>query len=604
MFSQFKMLKDGIKKLKSVGISPVILSGLSLLAVVAALFEGISMGLLIPTVKGVIEKDFGFAGEVKGLGLIIRTFPETFKGNASIFILLIFLLFTFSILKNIFAYIATAGSFFYMRRAGNNLRKTIYARYLSFGKLFYDQNNIGHLHQILMGFTEQFASVCARLETGLFSFFSLMIYLAIMFVISWKLTLFVLLVFPILHYALRNLIERIKKTSKLFSTTYSEIGKKISNALTCIPLVKSYTNEEKEKEWFSFSSDRIEKLQFSMDKKQLLVHPLQEIIILCMVLLLVGFMAYLVIREKTGEVASLMVFFLLLRRATQAAGFYNYFKSIFAMLAGPARELENIFSNDGKYFIPDGEKKLDAFERGIELRGLNFSFPNGLTVLKDMSLFIEKGKMTALVGPSGSGKTTLINLILRFYDSPPGTIFIGSTDIREFSLASLRKKMALVSQETYLFNASFKINLTYGLQEEISDEDIINVLKRACLYDVVMRWPEQLATEIGDRGIRLSGGEKQRLSIARAMLKKAEIIILDEATSALDSATEQQIQIAIDEAVKGRTAIVVAHRLSTIKHADKIVVIENGTIAEEGALSELLAKKSSFFKYWEAQKFF
>jgi len=191
---------------------------------------------------------------------------------------------------------------------------------------------------------------------------------------------------------------------------------------------------------------------------------------------------------------------------------------------------------------------------------------------------------------------------MRYYDCPPGTIILDDKDIRDFSLPSLLDHIALVSQETFLFNESLRYNITYGLAE-VSEEQLQDTVERARLSEFVQSLPKGLDTLIGDRGVQLSGGEKQRVSIARALLKGAEILILDEATSSLDTKTEKLIQEAIDEAVRGRTTIVIAHRLSTIQHADHIVVIEQGRCLEQGALEELLAKKGTFYELWEEQKF-
>ena len=217
---------------------------------------------------------------------------------------------------------------------------------------------------------------------------------------------------------------------------------------------------------------------------------------------------------------------------------------------------------------------------------------------------MEKGKTVAIVGPTGAGKTTIINLLMRFYDCPSSAIFIDGEDIRSFTLQSLRAHIALVSQEVFLFNDTIKNNMIYGLDREVGNDELIEVAKKARLYDFIARMPQGFDTEVGDRGIKLSGGEKQRLSLARALLKGSEILILDEATSSLDSKTEQLIQQAINEAIKNRTSIVIAHRLSTIKNADKIIVLDNGSVTETGTLDELLERKGQFYELWEAQKFY
>ncbi len=223
-------------------------------------------------------------------------------------------------------------------------------------------------------------------------------------------------------------------------------------------------------------------------------------------------------------------------------------------------------------------------------------------MLRDVSFDVRKGKMTAIVGPTGSGKSTLINLLMRYYDCPPGSIFIDGKDIRSFDLDSYLSRVALVSQETLLLHESLRNNIAYGLTN-VSDEAVQQVVKQARLENFVAQLPNGLDTLIGDRGTRLSGGEKQRVSIARALIKGAEILILDEATSSLDSQTERLIQEAIDEAVQGRTSIVIAHRLSTIKHADSIVVLKDGALVEQGTLDELLALNGLFQRLWQEQKF-
>ena len=225
-------------------------------------------------------------------------------------------------------------------------------------------------------------------------------------------------------------------------------------------------------------------------------------------------------------------------------------------------------------------------------------------ILNDINFSIEKGKVTAIVGETGAGKSTIVNLLLRFYDCPPNTIFIDGTDVRRFTVRSLRDHMALVTQEGYLFNDTLKNNILYGLKQDVSNKKLLKAIDKARLSDFVNNLPKGLDTVIGDRGVRLSGGEKQRLAIARAMLKSAEIIILDEATNALDAQTEKLIQGAIYEAIAGKTAIVIAHRFSTIRNADKIVVMENKKIIEEGTVSKLLEEKGKFYQYWQAQRFF
>jgi len=299
------------------------------------------------------------------------------------------------------------------------------------------------------------------------------------------------------------------------------------------------------------------------------------------------------------------VFFFVLKRCMWTFGFLNQLQVSFAAARGQVLEIMSVLDDHEKYFVPDGQVEFTGLKREIEFHHLNFSYPGHIQALKDITFSIDKGKMTAIVGSSGSGKTTLVHLIMRFYDSLPGSLKIDGVDIRDFSVASLHSKIALVSQDALLINASLRFNLTYGMNGEVVKEEKMNdILERARLSDFVKNLPMGLETEIGDRGIRLSGGEKQRVAIARAILHNPEILLLDEATSALDTQTEQLIQEAIDELIKDKTGIVVAHRLSTIQHADKVIVIEKGRMVEEGSLQMLLSSKGKFYEYWEAQKFY
>ena len=593
------------KFFRKVKINPFFFLIPTVLGLAAAAFEGVSLSLLIPTVKGIIEGNITFVRDLPILKTILLLFPQPIESRSStVFALLIVLIFLSAAAKNVFHYGSSLSISYQVNRFANQLRKLVYERYLSCGKLFFDQNNVGHLHQILTGYTGAIAEQLHVFNNVLYSCFILLVYLTIMFSISWPLTILVIILSPLLHCSVGWLIRKIKKTSESLTKSSVELAKKISNALSCIPLTKAYTSEEREKEWFGHASDQVEKFRFSIEKKQMLISPIQEIMVLSIVLFLVGVIAFFLFYEKSGTIAGYMVFFVILRRSMTTVGIFNSIQASLAAVKGPISEILKIFDDREKYFVPDGTLNFEGLKDRIEFHHLNFSYPKGVQVLKDLSLSIERGKMTALVGPSGAGKTTLINLILRFYDAPAGSIKIDGTDIREFTLESLRAKMALVSQETLLFNASFQMNLCYGLDGRAGSEDTEAAVKKARLYDLITKLPEGFETEIGDRGVKLSGGEKQRLSIARAILKGAEILILDEATSALDTGTEKLIQEAIDDVIKGRTAIVIAHRLSTIRHADKIIVIEDGGFVEQGALNELLERKSRFYRYWEAQKFY
>ncbi len=488
------------------------------------------------------------------------------------------------------------------RHLGNSLRQLVFKRYLTFGKLFFDSNNPGYIYEILIGHIQRISKQVHELHHCFHSLVMFIAYFALMIIISYKLTLCMLLIFPVIYFTFQRLIRNIKRGSHALEGARKDMSKKIMNVLSCIPLVKAYTNEPKEEAWLADGSSRLERAEFRIDLLENLISPAQGILTIGIIFIVVTLFSALHVFETSAAIAHFAVFLLLTKRCFTQFGTINLFRGALAVVSGPLSEVLWILNDEQKHPVRSGHLTFGGLRRAIEIRNLSFRYPSGVTALKRVNAVFHKGKMTAIVGSSGSGKTTLINLLMRFYDSAPGTILIDGVDIREYSSTSLRQKIAVVTQETMLFDASFKTNLTYGLDRAVPAEELEAVCARARLLDLINTYPTKFNTEIGHRGVRLSGGQKQRLSIARAMLKKAEILILDEATSSLDAKNEKLIQSAIRELISGCTAIVVAHRLSTIEHADYVLVIEKGRVVEEGCIDELLASRGEFYDNWVRQK--
>ena len=574
-----------------------------ILAFIGSSFEGVSMALLVPTIKGVIARDFFFVKEMPVLGEMLKKVPDAQIGNTKIFAFLIFLILLNVILKNIILYFSRISTLFYVRKFSNNLRKLIFDKYLRFGKVFFDLNSSGHLHQILIGYTNQVAQELKVLETVFIHTCNILVYTIILMVISFKLTVFSFVCLPMFYLGMKLVIGRIKHLSKKYSQSYSEMGKKISNSLSCMPLIKAYANESREREWFEYTSDRVANYEISMDRRLSLVLPVQEVCMLVILLLMVAYTALLFVGEQSGHVAGYLIFFLLLRRSMFSLNIVSNHLTGLARISGPYVEINSILKRNEQFVMKQGENKFDSLKEEIRLEDVSFEYISGNPILKNISFEVKKGEMVALVGASGSGKSTIINLLMRFYDPTSGEVLFDGENVKGFSFQSLRERIALVSQETYLFNASLRVNLVYGVSRSLTEDEIWEALEKAKLSAFVKKLPDRLEAMIGDRGINLSGGEKQRLSIARAILKKPEILLLDEATSALDSTTEAMIQEALDDLIADKTSLVIAHRLSTIQHANRIMVIDDGKIVEEGTLSGLLVKKGMFYQFWEQQRF-
>jgi ATP-binding cassette subfamily B protein len=248
---------------------------------------------------------------------------------------------------------------------------------------------------------------------------------------------------------------------------------------------------------------------------------------------------------------------------------------------------------------PDA-KTLGEVAGEVEYRDVSFSYQNGLPVLRHVNLHVKPGECLALVGPSGGGKTTISNLLPRFYDVTEGAVLVDGQDVRAVTQTSLRRNIGVIQQEVFMFAGTVRENIRYG-RPDATDEEIVEAAVRAEIHDEIMQMPDGYDSYIGERGIMLSGGQKQRISIARVFLKNPKILVLDEATSALDTVTEQRIQASLDELSRGRTSIVIAHRLSTVKHADCIAVVEDEHIVEQGSHDELMAKNGVYAALCRAQ---
>jgi ATP-binding cassette, subfamily B, bacterial MsbA len=574
-------------------------------ALLTGFFEVLSLGLLVPTLKGILEAEFEFIRGLPVLGGLIPHIDTSFPyPNAIILITLIGLIVVSAALKSICQFASNTNSVFIVTRFSRSLRQAIFRRYLSFGKLYFDHQNVGAAQDLLSKFPMLISNEIRSLSRGGVTICLLFANLFLMMMISPWLTLSALILFPIIHFGTTALVRKIESSTGRLSQANLKLAAQVGNALSCIPLVKMYCTEQEEDLRFSEQNQALEHIHFKTARQRLLIEPFHEVVAILFMVLLVAIVGLMVVRQGSGVLPAYLVFLLTFKRSAYHFGAFNNIRSTFANLRGISGDLLKLFDDRGKHFLADGTRQMSRFNHEMMLEHVNFAYPSRKDVIRDVSLRIKRGEHIALVGPSGSGKTTLIQLILRLYDVSSGRILIDGVDLKSLTLKSLRKHMAVVSQDIYLFNASLKYNLSYGLDGTVSDEQLLAAMHQAKLETLLSKVPEGLNTLIGDRGIQLSGGEKQRVSIARAILRRCEILILDEATSSLDSETEKDIQEAIRTAMSGKTAIIVAHRLSTIQHVDRIVVIEDGKKIEEGTLSELIEKKGSFQRHWELQRVF
>ena len=424
-------------------------------------------------------------------------------------------------------------------------------------------------------------------------------YLVLMLNISWQLALFSVLFLPMVGFIIGNIVKKLRHPARKNQQRMGDLVSILDESLGGIKIVKTYTATEYIKAKFHSLNQSFADTQLWMARRQQLASPMSELLGITAVAIILVFGGALVVNGSLS-----------------AAGFIAFIAA-FSQITRPVRAFIDQFSNINQgvaageriFAVLDAEneikdavdaKEFEGVKDKIEFRDVRFSYDSSREIIHGVSFEVRKGETVALVGPSGGGKSTLSELIERFYDTNNGDILFDGVSIRNFKQDSLRAAMSLVSQETILFNDTIKSNIALG-NRNATDEEIIEACKVANAHNFIMESPEGYDTNIGDRGAKLSGGQRQRLSIARAVLKNPDILILDEATSALDTESEKLVQDALNKLLKGRTSVVIAHRLSTIMNADRIFVIDEGQIVEQGKHEELLAKGGVYAKLVELQ---
>lgn len=416
--------------------------------------------------------------------------------------------------------------------------------------------------------------------------------------INVPLTLIIFACVPLLAIVSVNMRKRMKEAYRLSKISVAEINGALESSITGIRVTKAFTNSTKELEKFEVGNHNFVEARKKAYKAMGQFNSSTSFItdVFNVICLMAGGV-FLYRGEITfGDYSAFIVSVNLFISPVQTL--ISFMEQLQNGITGFERFVE-IVDQPIEEDRPDA-RNIDKVEGDIEFEHVSFAYENGREVLKDVSFKVKKGHKLALVGPSGGGKTTMCHLLPNFYKLQKGSIKIDGIDIRDFTMESLRHHIGIVQQDVFLFNGTMKDNILYG-RLDATDEEVIEAAKSANIYDYIMQLPEGFDTQIGERGVKLSGGQKQRLSIARVFLKNPSILILDEATSALDNTTEILIQQALDKLCEGRTTIVVAHRLSTIKNADDIAVVSNGEIIEMGTHEQLIEKDGVYKQLYSLQ---
>ena len=485
-----------------------------------------------------------------------------------------------------------------------DLRDDLYTALLRRSAAFFSQHTTGTLLSTIINDIERvqyaMSTVLSELLQQFFTFLSVAIVVAILGGnLAWVLLLFL----PIIIFSSRKIGSRVRHTTRHGQDKLAEIQNILHETITGNRIVKAFNMEDWEISRFRKAASRLFRANLRSVAATAISSPLMDVfgVVGIALLLLLG-------RDRIAHnqmtpgvfVAFITAVFSLYNPVRKFALFYNNFQQAL----GASSEIFKFMDLEDDVREKPRAKTLPKFSESVRFEHVSFAYANEgeekHEVLRDVDLEVKRGEVLAVVGSSGAGKSTLVHLIPRFFDVTGGRILVDGHDVREVTLASLRAQVGIVTQETVLFNDTVRNNIAYG-QPQVPQKEVEAAARAALAHDFIVALPAGYDTVIGERGVRLSGGERQRLAIARALLKNAPVLILDEATSALDSESEALVQSALHNLMSGRTVFVIAHRLSTVRRADRIVVIENGTIADIGRHEELMTKLGTYRRLYELQ---
>ncbi|MEW5895666.1 MAG: ABC transporter ATP-binding protein [Candidatus Omnitrophota bacterium] len=578
------------------------LFGLAVIAMFfSSLFEGFQISFLIPITDRIFnKKEIVLPNDLPEpvMDLVDRLnsiSPET------LFWTLPFVALALILIKHIFTFIHGYLMNDLAQRVLRDVRMKLYEKIQSLSLDYFNKKRTGELVSRVTNDVSIIENAVSYAVTDLFTqIFLIITYVVIALSIHTQASLITFFILPWVIWPVSKIGKKLKKLGYGEQESVADISSILLETINGIKVIKAFCTERFEFNRFLKKNFEYYKIKMKTVKRTKFLDPISEIF---------------------GVICGILIIFWLGRQVMDGELSFGVFAVFFGSILSiirPIKKLGNvnaivqraISANERIYAVLDEEptvkEKLHALELGelkekIVFKNVNFKYDqDGLVILKDINLEIRRGELVAIVGPTGSGKSTLVNLIPRFYDPQEGQVLFDGVDLKDVAFCSLRKQIGIVSQDTFLFNETVKYNIAYG-GGDVSKEDIEEAARQAYAHRFIVDMEQGYNTVIGDRGVRLSGGEKQRVTIARAILKNPPILILDEATSALDSESEKYVKEALDDLMKGRTVIAIAHRLSTIMQADKIVVIDDGRIVDKGTHEELISRGGLYKRLYETQ---
>lgn len=488
-----------------------------------------------------------------------------------------------------------------------DIRNQLYQKITSLSLSFFSEERKGDIIARMSGDVQEVEnSIMSSLDMLFKNPILILFYFCTLIFISWQLTLFTILFVPGFGWFMGKVGRKLKAQSTEAQSLWSDTMSMVEETLGGLRIIKAFCAEGKMNSRFDKVNSDYRNNIMRVNIRQQMAHPMSEFLGTILIVVVLWFGGILVL--DYGRIDGPTIIFYLVMLYSIINPLKEFSKASYNIPKGLAsmERIDKILQAEVEIKDKENPEHITTFEHQIEFRHVSFAYTDRksdelIYVLKDINLVIPKGKTVALVGQSGSGKSTMVDLIPRYYDVQEGEVLIDGINVKDLAVHDLRQLIGNVNQEAILFNASFKDNIRFG-KTDATDEDIANAAKIANAYDFITKSEKGFDTNIGDRGGRLSGGQRQRVSIARAILKNPPILILDEATSALDTESERLVQDALEKLMKTRTTVAVAHRLSTIKHADEICVLHEGKIVERGTHDELIQKDGYYKKLHDMQQ--
>lgn len=563
----------------------------------AAVFEGFSIGMLIPFLQTFTEDGQTFQTGIEWVDTHLLGSNASRVGRMY---RICGLILVSTLCRSTLTYLTSVYTVISRARIVQDLRQRIATRLSDVALSYYATTRTG---EILNSVTNEVSRTAGAL-TALFDFVAkgalMTMYVALMIWISWKLSLVALSALLVLSIALKLLLSRIGSSGEEITSANANFADRISEFIAGIRTVTAYNMRETERSRLYEAAKRSADAVIHTSRQSQLIQPLSQGVISTVLILLVVVAVQHFVLTGALSMAFLLTFLFALFRMMPNIHSINHQRGTWAKnSAGLANVAELIRAAD-KPHLTDGSMSAPPLQQAIVFDNVSFGYQPEKPVLEQIDLRIEQGRTTALVGASGAGKSTLVDLIPRFYDPTEGRILYDGTDLRDFQLQSLRDRIAIVSQDTHIFNDTARANIAYGA-DDVSPMEIRCAAEQANSLGFIEEMENGFDTMLGERGVRVSGGQRQRIAIARAVLQDPDLLILDEATSDLDSLSERLVQQSLETLMHGRTVIAIAHRLSTIENADWVVVLEEGRVVEQGPYDVLLEKQGQLWEYHSVQ---